>query len=68
MYLEVFKGTDRQWYVHLKNKGNHRVLLTSEGYPSYRNAGRAALKLQERINGGEFVILKVRVPGSLRDY
>jgi uncharacterized protein YegP (UPF0339 family) len=45
MKLQVFRGADRQWYAHFKNKG--RILMASEGYK--RKAG--AMNVAASIRG-----------------
>jgi uncharacterized protein YegP (UPF0339 family) len=44
MKVEIFKGTDKQWYVRLK-AANNRTLSTSEGYVSKYNAERASQRM-----------------------
>lgn len=39
--IEVEKGSDGQWYWHLRG-GNGRVMCSGEGHPSAANARRAA--------------------------
>lgn len=50
---ETFKGEDRYWYWHVKNRRNHRRQATGgEGFESRRNAERA---MRTVIKGSQVV-------------
>ena len=37
MYYQVFRGTDGNWYWHLKG-GNHEIIAHGEGYTTKQGA------------------------------
>lgn len=54
MYIELKKGLVF-WHINIMNRGNHKVMLTSETYYSKENAERAATKLAAAMG------IKVRI-------
>jgi uncharacterized protein YegP (UPF0339 family) len=41
MRFEIYQGTDRQWYWHLKSRNNKVIADSAEAYVSKSNAVRA---------------------------
>ena len=56
--IEVYEGTDEQWYLRFMNK-NRNIGLDSEGYSTKSNAMRAARNWQRLFMFPRFVSIEV---------
>jgi uncharacterized protein YegP (UPF0339 family) len=64
MNIEIFKGKDSQWYLHLKSR-NGKITLASEGYTTRAHALRAAEKISSELYWGYVDIVFLESPMPL---
>lgn len=51
-YFEIFRDGSRDWRFHLKG-GNHKIMVTAEGFYSKAHAKRAITRLKDIVNNSQ---------------